>query len=130
MARQLEKKGHHVATLSLIESYTPAVTLSFEALSSNTLLENKFSDSLFALNVRTMDQYVPKHYHGSVQLFYGSDVSLHPGGLSMVLGGWQDFVTDDVVFTRVPGDHDTVLQRPFVHTLAQHLLEHINEISH
>ena len=130
IARQLEKNGHRVATLSLIESYTPAVTLSFEAVSSNTLLEKKLSDSMFALNVRATDKYVPRHYSGHVQLFYGSDVSPHLEEFSGGLGGWQDFVTKDLVVRQVPGNHDTVLQRPFVHILAQYLSEHINQISH
>ena len=129
IARQLEKNGHRVATLSLIESYTPAVTLSFEAVSSNTLLEKKLSDSMFELNVRATDKYVPRHYSGYVQLFYGSDVSPRLEEFSGGLGGWQDFVTKDLVVRQVPGNHDTVLQRPFVHILAQYLSEHINQIS-
>jgi thioesterase domain-containing protein len=99
-------------------------------LSSNTLLEKNLSDAMFALNVRATDKYVPRHYPGYVQLFYGSDVSPHLEEFSVGLGGWQDFVTEDLVVRQVPGNHDTVLQRPFVHILAQHLLEHIHQISH
>jgi thioesterase domain-containing protein len=134
MARQLTELGATVASLSLIDSYTPdAARRVAGALDDEAALRAAFAgelaaaggdgmdgdtwDALFArfkANVRAMNSYQPKPFKGNATLFAAqADVACR--------GDWGALIEGYFTTMPVPGDHNTLLQRPHVEVLADAL---------
>jgi amino acid adenylation domain-containing protein len=113
MAQQLRAAGESVATLSLIDSYTPAAARAAEAAMAP---RDKRADG-HADNLLAMDRYVPHRYLGNVQLFAASHTSD---------GGWRPLIDGHLTVTPISGDHDSLLRLPHVADLAQKLEAFLN----
>jgi thioesterase domain-containing protein len=69
-------------------------------------------------NYYALTQYRPQPYHGQVHLFRCPDKSPQRGDDPLL--GWGSLATH-VAVREIPGEHDTVLSEPFVHTFSREL---------
>jgi polyketide synthase PksN len=118
MAQQLCADGEHVATLSLIDSYTPDAVKAWERANNATLaagIKTRIRDA----NVRAMDRYVLRLYDGNARLFQAGNAD----------SGWDAFI-GELTTTMLPGDHDSLMRRPAVQHLAEALADYLDEKTH
>jgi len=119
MAQRLRAAGERVATLSLIDSYTPDAVTAWEK-TRNTSFAADTSTATFLANVRAMDRYVPRPYEGDARLFRASSADATDSGWSVLIG-------DGLTTETVPGDHDSIMRQPAVGQLAEALAGYLDE---
>jgi thioesterase domain-containing protein len=77
--------------------------------------------AVYRANALALLRYVPRPYAGRVTLFR---VDAAAEGRDPV-PGWSMLAIGGVTIFDVPGEHDTMLQEPYVRVLADHLMEAI-----
>jgi thioesterase domain-containing protein len=50
-----------------------------------------------------------------------------PGVINDPLAGWENFIPDDANIHPIPGNHSSMLKRPNVQALAQHLKQEMKK---
>jgi thioesterase domain-containing protein len=70
-------------------------------------------------NMLALGEYVPKPYPGRIMLFRARTRPLFHAFRSDL--GWSRFAAAGVHVKTVPGNHETMLQEPFVRILAEQL---------
>ncbi|MCX7362310.1 MAG: AMP-binding protein, partial [Alphaproteobacteria bacterium] len=107
MARQLQQAGERVASLALIDSYTPDAPLGSEPV----------GDALLRANARAMSRYALGRYEGAARLF----------AAGVADAGWARAVSGAFSTVTIPGDHDNLLAEPNVQHLARALNGYLDE---
>jgi thioesterase domain-containing protein len=75
--------------------------------------------TVFQANSQATLSYVPKIYpHRITLLRSGEKLSTSHQNPTL---GWSELTTEQVEVIRVPGNHLTMLRKPFVEVLARHL---------
>jgi thioesterase domain-containing protein len=140
MARQLAESGAEIASLSLIDSYTPeAARRVTGALDDEAALRAAFAGELaaaggdgvdgetwdamfarFTANVRAMNRYRPLRYGGRAILFAAQDDVAWRGN-------WASHIGGGIATVPVPGDHNSLLRPPQVDALAAALQHSMQE---
>jgi amino acid adenylation domain-containing protein len=119
MAQQLHAAGEPVARLALIDSYRPDVVLGIEkALGAVSQPPDAGGGVLLNANRRAMDSYQPRPYPNGAAVFTAEAVTIDPG--------WSACVGGKLITGSLPGDHDSLLQPPHVHVLADRLARYLD----
>jgi polyketide synthase PksN len=115
MAQQLRAAGERVATLSLIDSYTPDAAKAWEH-ANNISLAAGIKTETYDANIRAMDRYVPRPYDGDARLFHAGTAD----------SGWAALIGKLTTVT-LPGDHDSIMRQPAVQQLAEALSDYLDD---
>jgi thioesterase domain-containing protein len=128
MARQLREAGEPVATLALIDSYTPDAVKAGERDGLRPAHDPDAETPLYRANVQAMDRYAPRPFGGSVKLFAAAGLGETTGLLhDLQLGGWKKLAGDGLTTVSVPGDHYSILRQPGAQHLSDALARYIDE---
>jgi thioesterase domain-containing protein len=128
MARQLREADEPVATLALIDSYTPATVQAGERDGLRQPHAPDEETPLYRANVQAMDRYAPRPYGGSVKLFAAAGLGETNGLLrNLQLDGWKKLAGDALTTVSVPGDHYSILRQPGAQQLSDALARYIDE---
>ena len=140
MAQQLQRDGHEISLLALLDSHAPAALAHYSEIDDEELLVQFKSDmsglyglggpafdsdqlnrlfQVFRANVHALMDYQPQRYPGRITFFRANDrladVSYDP------IEDWQNWAGDGVEVHIVPGDHYTMLREPAVLVTAEWL---------
>lgn len=107
MARQLREAGERVASLALIDSYTPDAVRDLAPT----------GDALQHANAQAMSRYSLGRYEGEARLFAAGPADK----------GWATAVSGAFAIVAIPGDHESLLAEPNVQNLARALNEYLDE---
>ena len=107
MARQLRQAGERVASLALIDSYTPDAVRDLVPT----------GDALLQANAQAMNRYALGRYEGEARLFAAGPAD----------GGWAKAVSGAFGIVAIPGDHESLLVEPNVQNLARNLNRYLDE---
>lgn len=107
MARQLRQAGERVASLALIDSYTPDAVRGLEPV----------GDALLQANARAMSRYTLGRYEGDARLFAAGPADV----------GWAKAMSGGFSTVTIPGDHESLLADPNVQHLARALNGYLDE---
>ncbi len=82
---------------------------------------------LMCLQLQLLRAYKPQKYRGKITLLRAEERYALEGVPDPLLDtpswGWDQLTSHGVEVTDVPGDHDTIIFKPFVEGLAQQLRE-------
>jgi amino acid adenylation domain-containing protein len=148
MSCRLQRAGHEVASLALIDSYTPQALHALAIPSDAFALRAAFARELepedaaafltpsqglasahlermfavFEANARALAHYVPGAYRGSAALFVAEGTATG----TFRHGGWSEVIDGDLATVAIPGDHYSAVRPPNVAELAAALVRYIS----
>jgi amino acid adenylation domain-containing protein len=80
---------------------------------------------IFQSNVSAMSKYIPQAYPGQIVLFKASETLTEVEDKDLTMG-WGQLAALGVEIQTIPGNHYSIIKKPHVQILAQHLNNHLN----